>query len=246
MAAVPLDEKELPDTNYTAQSHIQSADWSNAILQLDERCMKMYHDLLRPCEEQLQTQAALTLSKDEMTSAHALSTVRLHAPIAYEDFEHRVKTGAIPCDPCNFHACLAGSVLMSGFHYVKAEGADEIVGALVCLKWKSKAKHLITSADCSSGKPLFLSKKGRQYVVENKTRRRQLIKRLREYFKSPQYATLEEEYAQNCGLSLWRRWGLQPDASDEAIEILIFGNCLHDSDDVACNACLSCFPRDDW
>lgn len=133
MAAVQNDERARPETSSNQWPSTRSAGSSDATIQLDGRCMTACRDLLRPYEGELQAQAAFA-HRFETASAYALRTVQRHASIAYEDFNRRIKTGTIPHDACNFHACLAGSVLLFGCCDVTAEGVDKIVQALVCRK----------------------------------------------------------------------------------------------------------------
>lgn len=62
---------------------------------------------------------------------------------------------------------------------------------------------------------------------------------MKRYLQSRSHTTLEEQYARMSKSSPWRKCGLDSDASNDAIEVIVFGNHLHHLDNVACSICLA-------
>lgn len=111
--------------------YCQPAAESSMIMQLDERCTQLYHDLLRPYVDQLHTLPTLAFSNHESVFAHVLEVVRRCCKTGYEDFKRRLRTHAIPFDACNYYACLAGSIFMCGRDDLQEQNAHEVAEALV-------------------------------------------------------------------------------------------------------------------
>lgn len=83
--------------------------------------------LLGTYNQRIQFQLGSVVRDFDDLSRNILDTVRVHHETAFRDFVRRQNTGAIPADPANFYACLAGSIVMCGID----AGARQVEAELV-------------------------------------------------------------------------------------------------------------------
>lgn len=81
--------------------------------------------------KRIQIQLDSVVREFDGLSRSILDTVRVHHEAAFHDFVCRKNTGAVPADPTNFHACLAGSIVMCDRAQVSNAGARQIEAELV-------------------------------------------------------------------------------------------------------------------
>jgi hypothetical protein len=94
--------------------------------------------LLGTYNERIQSQLNSVVRDYDGLSQNVLDTVRVHHEAVFHDFVRRKNTGAIPTDPANFYACLAGSIVMCGSVQVDNAGACQIEAKLVSSNERSK------------------------------------------------------------------------------------------------------------
>lgn len=70
--------------------------------------------LLGTYNRQIQSQLDSVVRDYNVVSRNVLNIVKTHHETVFHDFVHRNNTGAIPADPANFYACLAGSIITCG------------------------------------------------------------------------------------------------------------------------------------
>lgn len=83
--------------------------------------------LLGTYNERIQFQLGSVVRDFDDLSRNILNTVRIHHETVFHDFVHRQNTGAIPADPANLYACLAGSIVMCSLD----AGAPQVEAELV-------------------------------------------------------------------------------------------------------------------
>jgi hypothetical protein len=81
----------------------------------------------------VQAQLNYVICEFTYLSKNVANLIRVHHHEAFHDFERRKNTGAIPVDPTNFHACLAGSIVMCGSTQANNAGARQVEEKLVNL-----------------------------------------------------------------------------------------------------------------
>jgi len=112
------------------------------IAQFDAKSVNHLGTSIRAYNERIQTQLDSVVREFNGLSKNVLNTLRVHHQAAFHDFMRRTKTGAIPVDPTNFHACLAGSVVMCGSAPANNAGGRRIeaepVGSNVILERLSR------------------------------------------------------------------------------------------------------------
>jgi hypothetical protein len=88
-------------------------------------------NLLGTYNQRIQSQLDSVVRDFNGLSRNVLNAVKIHHETVFHDFVRRQNTGAIPADPANFYACLAGSIIMCGSAQVIDEGSRQIETELV-------------------------------------------------------------------------------------------------------------------
>lgn len=100
-----------------------------------EKASVALENLLGAYNERVQSQLDSVVREFNSLSRSILNTVKMHHETVFHDFMRRQKTGAIPADPANFYACLAGSFIMCGSAQLAKVSARQIEAEFVSLSW---------------------------------------------------------------------------------------------------------------
>lgn len=88
-------------------------------------------NLLGTYNQRIRSQLDAEVCDFNALSRNVLKTIQMHHEPVFDDFVRRQKTGAIPADPANFYACLAGSIIMCDSAQIINESARQIKAELV-------------------------------------------------------------------------------------------------------------------
>lgn len=90
-----------------------------------------FETLIGVYNERIQTQLSSVICELTYLSENVANLILVHHPEAFHDFMRRKNTGAISVDPTNFHACLAGSIVMYGSAQAHNASARQVEEELV-------------------------------------------------------------------------------------------------------------------
>ena len=85
--------------------------------------------LLGAYNERIRFQLGSVVRDFDDLSRNILDTVRVRHETVFHDFSRRQNTGAIPADPANFYACLAGSIVMCSLDAGARQVGAELVSS---------------------------------------------------------------------------------------------------------------------
>ena len=109
--------------------YVNEGNWDQIASLMDTASITL-EGLLGTYNERIQFQLGSVVRDFDDLSRNILDTVRTHHETVFHDFVRRQNTGAIPADPANFYACLAGSIVMcsldAGARQVEAELVSSI------------------------------------------------------------------------------------------------------------------------
>lgn len=100
-------------------------------------------NLLGTYNQRIQSQLDSVVCDYNALSRNVLKTIQMHHEPVFHDFVRRQNTGAIPADPANFYACLAGSIVMCDSAQIIDENARQIKAELVSSKFESNSRKIL-------------------------------------------------------------------------------------------------------